>query len=411
MGLKYVASDSAALMSALSANLSTAEVMVESTESASDQLVGALGGGRLSGEGYASARTVFTEAIKPGLTKVRGLIDDAQSDLDTYTQADGLVSQYGDLDEDRLRQQLVSVCAQRDLTERQIEANRALAATSTTLPGVAASLEIANARLEIVHSGLEADIRELEDELEALRAFNSRTAGLFDTWLEEAVEFVGGYPAVGGYVLGAAKDSAGVVRVRDYLDGRKWTENSQRQLLLLGGKTGYKDKTSHLTRLGKDFNAQSGVRIDHYKKPLKAGLNGAGTAIVDTAGDFNFKAWKGASVVTNAGRAFGAAGTVLMIGSNAYDTFHDGIQDGIEVRDFVVDTAVDLGSAAAAAGIGAAAGSLVLPPIGTVIGAGAGLAANYLMNAELPFFGNKSFVDGAKDLIKNGLDWLQSKFW
>jgi hypothetical protein len=410
VGLKYVSSDSSALMSALSANLSTAEAMVESTESATDQLVEALGGGQLSGQAYATAQAMFTEAIKPGLTKVRGVLDDARSDLDSYKQADELVSRYGDLDEDLLRKQLVSVSAQRDLTQQRIEANQALIAASTTLPGVAASVEIANARLKIVQSGLEADIQELEDKLKALKAFNSRTAGLFDTWLDEAVEFVGGYPALGGYVLGAAKDSAGVMRVRDYLDGRKWTENSQRQLLLLGGKTGYKSKTSHLTRLGKDFNAQSGVRIDHYKKPLKAGLNGARTAIVDTAGDFNFKAWKGASALTNAGRALGAAGTVLTIGSNAYERFHDGVQ-GNDVRDFAVDTAVDIGSAAAAAGIGAAAGSLVLPPIGTVIGAGAGLVASLLMNAKLPFFGDRSFADGAKDLIKSGLDWLQSKFW
>ena len=410
MGLKYVASDSSALMSALSANLSTTKAMVESTESATDQLVGALGDGRLSGEGYASARTVFTEAIKPGLTKVRGVIDDAQSDLDTYTQADGLVSRYGDLDEDRLRRQLASVCAQRDLTERQIDANRTLATASTTLPGVATSLEIANARLEIVHSGLAADIRELEDELEALRAFNSRTAGLFDTWLEEAVEFVGGYPAVGGYVLGAAKDSAGVVRVRDYLDGRKWTENYQRQLLLLGGKTAYKNKTSHLTRLGKDFNAKSGVRIDHYKKPLKAGLNGARTAIVDTAGDFNFKAWKGASVVTNGAKGLGAAGTVLTVGFNAYDRFQDGVQ-GNDVRDFAVDTAVDIGSAAAAAGVGAAVGSFFLPPLGTVAGAVAGLGFTVVTSVKLPFLGDRSLIEVAEDGLKEGLDWLQSRFW
>lgn len=395
-------------MSALSANLSTAQAMVESTESASDQLVGALGDGQLSGKGYASAKAVFTEAIKPGLTKVRGVIDDARSDLDAYTQADGLVSQYGDLDEDRLQQQVASVCAQRDLTGRQIEANRALAAVSTTLPGVAASLEIANARLEIVHSGLEADIRELEDKLEALAAFNSRTAGLFGTWLEEAVEFLGDYPAVGGYVLGAAKGSAGVMRVRDYLNGRKWSENSRRQLLLLGGKTGYKNKTSHLTRLGKDFNAQSGVRIDHYKKPLKAGLNGARTALLDTAGDFNFTAWKGASIFTNAGKAFGAAGTVLTIGTNAYDTFHDGVQ-GNDVRDFGVDTAIDFGSTAAAAGAGAAVGSFLLPPLGTVAGALVGLGFSVAMNSK--WFGGRSLVDLAKDSLKKGLDWLQSKFW
>jgi hypothetical protein len=140
-------------MSALAENLSIAKTMLDSTESACDQLVGALADGQLSRQGYASAKSMFTEAIKPGVSKVNGVINDTQSDLNAYTQADGLVSQYGDLDEDRLRAQLVSVQTQRDLTEQQIDANRTLAASSATLPGMAMSLEMTNARLETVQLG------------------------------------------------------------------------------------------------------------------------------------------------------------------------------------------------------------------------------------------------------------------
>lgn len=74
------------------------------------------------------------------------MIDQAQSDLGIYTQADGLVGPYGELDEDRLRTPLVPVRAQRSQTERQIDTNRALVAGSTTLSGVASPLEVANAR-------------------------------------------------------------------------------------------------------------------------------------------------------------------------------------------------------------------------------------------------------------------------
>lgn len=79
------------------------------------------------------------------------------------------------------------------------------------------------------------------------------------------------------------------------------------------------------------------------------------------------------------------------------------MSDGIsakEARDFTIDTAVDIGSGAAAAGLGAATGSAFLPPLGTVIGAGAGIAINYaLSNVKLPFVG-KSVVDTIKDFGK-----------
>ena len=167
------------------------------------------------------------------------------------------------------------------------------------------------------------------------------------------------------------------------------------------------EQPNHLYGNGKAFNAATGQRIDTYRQFFKA----AGTGFVDSLADTgrDFSGWKGASTLTKWGKGAGIAGTVLTVGGNAYDTFHDGVQSKVEVRNFVVDTAVDLGSAAAAAGVGAAAGSFVLPPLGTVIGAGVGLAVNFAMNAK--WFGGKSLVDGAKDWAKDGLDWLQSKFW
>lgn len=166
-------------MSALSANVSTAKSMLDSTGSACDRLIGALGGGQLSGKGYASAKSVFSGTLKPGVVEMQRAIDDLQKDVEAYTQADSLVSRYGDLDEDRLRAQLVSVKTQRDATERMIDANRVLAASSATLPGVSSSLEAANGQLEMVLVGLEDDIRELEEKLQALEAFNAQTSGLF----------------------------------------------------------------------------------------------------------------------------------------------------------------------------------------------------------------------------------------
>lgn len=419
MGLKYSSGDSAALMGALSANLSTAQTMLDSTVSACDQLVEALGGGQLSGKGYASAKAVFTEAITPGLSDVKGVIDDTRSDLERYTRADGLVSKFGVLDEDKLRKQLVSVEAQRSLTERKIEWNRVVVASSATLPTVASSLELANARLEMVLSGLESDIRELEDKLKALAAFNSQTAGLFCTWLEDVVEFVGGRPALGGYVLGAAMGGINVQRVRNFQGGKGFYRDSAKRVRWrgsggnsryvydrYGSKMSPATRPNHLYGNGKSFNAVTGQRIDTYRQPFKAAGAGFVGSLADTGRDFS--GWKGTTKLAKAAKVGGVAGTVLAVGSNAYKYFHDGVQ-GNDVRDFAIDTTVDVGAAAAAAGIGAAVGSAFLPPLGTVAGAVVGLGINFAMNAEL--FGGKSLADMAKDGIKNTWDWVASKFW
>ena len=419
MGLRYVSGESAALMGALSANLASVKSALEATESACERLKAALGGGKLSGKSYSAARKMFAEAIVPEVAQIKGKIDYAQSSLATYRQADGLVSRYGVLDEDRLREQLRSVKAQRDATERLIEKNRVAVAATSALPGVSSSLEVANTRLEVVLFGLEDDIRELEDKLKALAAFSSQTSGLFDARLDEVVEFLGGYPAIGGYVLGAGRGKINVMRVRDFQGGMRFREDARGRVRWQGsGKNSryvydrYGSKMSggrsnHLYKNGTNFNKATGQMIDAYRQPIKAAGKGFAGAAADTVRDYS--GWKSASTLTKFAKGAGIAGTFLTIGSNAYNTFHDGVKSGTQVRDFAIDTAVDLGSGAAAAGIGAAFGSIFLPPLGTVVGALGGLFANFLMNTK--FIGNKSVVDLAKDGIKKGWDKVASLFW
>ena len=85
------------------------------------------------------------------------------------------------------------------------------------------------------------------------------------------------------------------------------------------------------------------------------------------------------------------------------------MSDGIsakEARDFTIDTAVDIGSGAAAAGLGAAIGLAFLPPLGTVVGAVAGIGANLILNnLEI---GGKSVVDHTKNIAKGIGDYIGS---
>lgn len=81
-------------------------------------------------------------------------------------------------------------------------------------------------------------------------------------------------------------------------------------------------------------------------------------------------------------------------------------------RKFVVDTSVDVMSGSAAMAAGAAAGSLIAPPIGTVVGAGVGVA--FYAGTNLKVFGDhpnkKSVVDVAKDAANNVADQVADGF-
>ena len=194
-----------------------------------------------------------------------------------------------------------------------------------------------------------------------------------------------------------------------FLNGIKITMDSQGRMRW-GNKFIFKSSTNNLYRHGRNFQNASGIDLENYhysgnlqgvarmKEMGKAGWSGFKES-VNPLNDF--KGWK---EVGKVGKAFKLAGGILTA-INIYNNFRENVDmsDGIsakEARDFTIDSAVDIGSGAAAAGLGAAIGSAFLPPLGTVIGAGAGIAINYALNhVKLPFVG-KSAVDAIKDFGK-----------
>lgn len=183
MGLIYDSADSSSLMTALSANLSVARSTVEDTESACHRLIGVLGSGQLSGQGYSAAEVVFSQGIVPSLTSTRAELDSLQQDLEKYRWEDSKVSRFGVLREDQLTVQLKATKTQRDATAHLMEVNSSAASALSALPLVAEALELANRRLELVLNQLEGDVRDLQDRLDALWAFDAATAGLFQNGL------------------------------------------------------------------------------------------------------------------------------------------------------------------------------------------------------------------------------------
>ena len=194
-----------------------------------------------------------------------------------------------------------------------------------------------------------------------------------------------------------------------FLNGIKITMDSQGRMRW-GNRFLFKSNSEHLYRHGINFQDASGIDLKnyHYSGNLK-GI--ARFSEMGKAGWSGFKESvnplndaKGWREVGKVGKAFKLAGGALTA-INIYDNFRKNVDmsDGIsakEARDFTIDSAVDIGSGAAAAGLGAAIGSAFLPPLGTVIGAGAGIAINYALNyVKLPFVG-KSVVDTIKDFGK-----------
>lgn len=158
---------------------------------------------------------------------------------------------------------------------------------------------------------------------------------------------------------------------------------------------------------GKAFKDASGIDLTSYgysklpngKIDLNKVSNLGMSKFKDSAKVWNdFKGWKNASTFGKFGKGMGVISTAFTVGGNAQKYFGDGIQ-GNDVVDFATDTAIDIGSGAGTAALGAMVGSAFLPPLGTVVGAGVGLAANWAINEP---FGTppKSAVQHVKDGVK-----------
>ena len=117
----------------------------------------------------------------------------------------------------------------------------------------------------------------------------------------------------------------------------------------------------------------------------------------------DFTNWGDASKYAKVGKTAGIFGNLLMVGNNLNTALNAETGTVDTTRRFIVDTTVDLGTGAAAMGAGGAVGSLILPPLGTVVGAGVGIGINFAINYE---FGKppKSIVDHTKDVVNKGAD-------
>ena len=105
MGVRYSSSESAALIEAMSSNIQIATQITEKLTSGSDHLIAEIEAGRLQGAAYEAGKNLFGNIIIPCIKKLQEAIDDIQIELNSYKNADAVVSKYGELDLDDLKTQ------------------------------------------------------------------------------------------------------------------------------------------------------------------------------------------------------------------------------------------------------------------------------------------------------------------
>ncbi len=117
----------------------------------------------------------------------------------------------------------------------------------------------------------------------------------------------------------------------------------------------------------------------------------------------DFKGFSDASALAKTWKILGAAGTILTVASNAEADFVDDTKssDAEKTKNFAVDTTVDIASAAGSGALGAAIGTAVAGPAGTLIGYAAGIGINFIINQKAPFIPDGQSATGwAKSGLK-----------
>lgn len=185
MGVRYSASESAQLIEAMTNNVSLANQVTNRLSSGCDHLLAALDSGELTGAAYTAGRGLFADIIIPSIKKLQLAIDDIQAELSSYKAADDVISEYGDLDLDQLKElkrlreeQLAVVEAQ--IRERDHFLNQVKdLVTMNWAQAFSDRSVLYNAQFQI-----ESSIQELDEKIQKLEFFVAQVAQYFTDSLE-----------------------------------------------------------------------------------------------------------------------------------------------------------------------------------------------------------------------------------
>ncbi|MFD0704192.1 hypothetical protein ACFQY8_00265 [Alloscardovia venturai] len=195
------------------------------------------------------------------------------------------------------------------------------------------------------------------------------------------------------------------------------TDTRKRLRVYADGKPLYDFKSNKYFKTGKKLKEKTGYDIAKAsfaftgkgKFNIKAMHNAGKEAFTDSLNIISdFRCWEGVSKLTKASKSLGIAGTAITIGSDIYDNFAGGnttFSAAHKIANTAGDVGVDMAVGASAAYVGASVGSLIVPPVGTVVGAAAGGALGVLSTLQVPGV-DKSVTDIAKDGVHHITSFL-----
>ncbi|MDR0299087.1 MAG: hypothetical protein LBI13_03275 [Streptococcaceae bacterium] len=203
MGLRYNFLDSQLFVTALKSNMSQCRTVNGQIKHGTNYLISSLGDGTgLSGAAYTAGEGLFTEVMYPTTNQFEAALDDVQSDLNRYLSAENSVYQYGDLNEDDLKEQINQKQEQIADLENQKQYYENMAYGN---PAFYSSMIAAAKNIQNVINETERQLNDLQKQLSALEDFEYQTSPLFQDSLTAFSDIVRGITAINNITV----DSSG----------------------------------------------------------------------------------------------------------------------------------------------------------------------------------------------------------
>ncbi|AWN66550.1 hypothetical protein LL14B4_10335 [Lactococcus lactis subsp. lactis] len=400
MGLIYNPSDSHGLVSALNANIRTADEMIESLNRASKHLIDALGNKTLSGAAFTAGKGMFSQLVIPTISKASQALDKLKSEAKQY---EGFASNAGEelLDEDKLNEQLQNLQTQQAALSSQISFYNQLAASHSDDNALNTSYSDFSRQLSSFMGTTASDIQKIQDKLKKLHEFNTSVSSLFKDDEFKTISMI-------VLAIGAAEfDKAG-----KFVNSQKFVRIIQ-DINEKSSDTWYKDlgKSEIEELLSQETISDTINEIGHsYKvKGLESNINtrvgrglfSKGEHLMEKAEGFgNCRLWK----------VGGGVFSALSIGLDYNDQMSQYNDVGRAIKNTAAHAVIGMGGAAAGSYIGAAIGS-VIPGAGTIAGAAIGAGIGWAGNKVYDWVETgeaAKFVDSAGKKISSTVDNIRN---
>ena len=185
MGVKYSSSESSLLIEAMNSNIEIANEITDRLSSGSDHLISALESGELQGAAYTAGKNLFSDIIIPSIKKLQTAVNDIQTELTSYKNADAVISGFGELDLDDLKTQKETRENQLAEVKSQIRENeKFLNLIGSLITGNLGDHISKNNALHELEYHLQMGIDELKDKIEKLEWFVLQVSQYFSDSLE-----------------------------------------------------------------------------------------------------------------------------------------------------------------------------------------------------------------------------------